>query len=418
MDTPTLENSVTIGMIFGCLQVLDEGSEYIQVMDEKIANIQEEKDRFIKDAEAGRYDQEGVAFCNRNGKMETIPCYKYKPANFTADRDSISIFEFNHAIHVITKEKNVKHYKCRCRKCGKTRYYTKETLINQPTVCYKPVYCSTRFTYSCRAQNANYHKRKKFENDESVCLVDDKNDVIPCDDYCDAWNNKRKKELIKQAEKNAQIIAGIPRRKAVNYDVDYVGSTYESLEVLECVNDALESIPVPHYNQRHQKLYNDITVYKEYRCRCYLCGKEQLVTCDNFGIHPPTDYGYRAYNGYWSVVYCDCHHISSFQWIVNDILLKHNIDYKVEVEADGAYGIDAVTPLRFDFAIYKEKDIIAFIECQGEQHYMPVEEFGGERRFAIQQRNDEQKRNYAISTERCFPASAVSPTTSRRKKLP
>lgn len=36
-----------------------------------------------------------------------------------------------------------------------------------------------------------------------------------------------------------------------------------------------------------------------------------------------------------------------------------------------------------------------FLECQGEQHYKPVEEFGGERRFAIQQRNDEEKRKYA-----------------------
>ena len=59
------------------------------------------------------------------------------------------------------------------------------------------------------------------------------------------------------------------------------------------------------------------------------------------------------------------------------------------------YGIDNETPLRYDFAVYKEGKLIAFIECQGEQHYKPVEEFGGERRFVIQQRNDEKKREYA-----------------------
>ena len=51
--------------------------------------------------------------------------------------------------------------------------------------------------------------------------------------------------------------------------------------------------------------------------------------------------------------------------------------------------------VRFDFAVYKEGKVYAFIECQGEQHYMPVEAFGGAWKFAIQQRNDEEKRKYA-----------------------
>lgn len=84
-----------------------------------------------------------------------------------------------------------------------------------------------------------------------------------------------------------------------------------------------------------------------------------------------------------------------YQWIVNNLLIKNGVDYKVEVEAEGVYGIDNETPLRFDFGIYKGEKLIALIECQGEQHFMPVEEFGGKRRFVIQQRNDEEKRKYA-----------------------
>ena len=257
------------------------------------------------------------------------------------------------------------------------------------------LYCSTKITYSTRAQNSNFNRRNKYKDDESTCLLDDKDAIIPGDEYCDAWNEKRKKELIKRAEKDAHIIASIPRKKALNYEVDYVGLTYESLEVLECVNDALESVPIPYFTQRHQKKYRDIIVYRQYLCKCYLCGKEKLVTCDKFGIYPPADFGYRAYGGYWSAVYCDCHPISSFQWIVNDILLNHGIEYKVEVEGDGLYGIDDVTPLRFDFAVYKDGDVHSFIECQGEQHFKPVEAFGGESRFAVQLRNDEKKRQYA-----------------------
>lgn len=394
LDTPVEKIDVTVGMKFGCLQVLDDGAEYLQVTDERISNIKEEKEEFVKAAEEGKYKRKDW-YSNRNGKLETIPAYVYTPINFKVYGDTVTLSYFDEAIARLLKDREVRHYKCKCKKCGKIRYYSEETLQTEPKVCYKPVYCSSKFTYSVRANNANYNKRKKYENDESVCLVDNKDDVIPAEQYCDSWNEKRKKELLKQAEKDAQIIAALPRKLAKNYDIDYVGLTYESLDVLECVDDALESVPIPYYNQRHQKKYRDIIVYKKYRCKCYLCGAEKMVTCDKFGIYPPTEYGYRAYDGYWSEIYCDCHPISSFQWIVNDILIKHSIEYKVEVAVDGVYGIDNETPLRFDFAVYKNGKLLAFIECQGEQHYKPIEEFGGERRFAIQQRNDEEKRKYA-----------------------
>lgn len=377
---------ILVGAKYGCLQVLDDGAEYPQAMDTRIANIKEEKAEFIKAVKEGR-----IVHKDRYGR------YAYKPINFKADSDFVIVCDFDDAISRLLRERksSIIHYKCVCKKCGKIRYYSKETLQTQPKVCYKPMYCSSRQTYSIKAQNATYRKMQNYRNNESVCLVNSKDAVIPAKEYCDSWNEKRKKELDKQAQKDAEIIAAIPRKFAKNYDKNFVGLKYESYEVLECVNEALESAPTSFYTQRHQKKYRDIIVYKEYRCKCYLCGKERLVTCDKFGIYPPTQYGYRAYNGYWSEVYCDCHPISSFQWIVNDILIKHNVEYQVEVSADGIYGIDNHTLLRFDFAVYKGGQLFAFLECQGEQHYKPVKEYGGERRFVIQQRNDEEKRKYA-----------------------
>lgn len=398
LDTSTERIAVKVGMKFGCLEVMDDGAEYLQVIKKRVSNIKQEKSEFLRTVEEGKYNQRDRYGCNGEKTIVT-PAYIYKPINFEVYGESVSFLDFDNEIEKLQKCTEAKHYKCKCRKCGKIRYYSDETLQTEPKVCYKPIYCSSKVTCSIRANNANYEKRKKYENNESICLVDDKEAIIPADEYCDAWNDKRKKELIKQAEKDAQIIAVIPRKNATNYDVDYTGLIYESLEVLECVNDKLESAPVPYYTQRHQKKYRDIIVYKEYRCKCYLCGNEKMVTCDKFGIFPPTEHGYRAYDGYWSAVSCDCHPISSFQWIVNDILIKNSVDYRVEVTVDGVYGIDNKTHLRYDFAIYKEGEIIAFIECQGEQHYMPVDEFGGERRFAIQQRNDEEKRKYAKEHE-------------------
>lgn len=384
---------ILVGAKCGCLQVLDDGAEYLQVMDKRITNIKEEKTEFIKAIEEDRIAHKDWHGWNGVRAIVT-PAYIYKPKNFVVCSNSVRVSDFDEAISRILRAQEIKHYKCVCKKCGKIRYYSDETLQTQPKVCCKPIYCSSRHTYSTKAQNATYRKMKKYENNESICLVNSKDAIIPAEEYCDSWNEKRKKELIKQAEKDAKIIAAIPRKFAKNYDENYVGLKYESYEVLECVNETLESVPIPYYNQRHQKKYQDIIVYKEYRCKCYLCGKERIVTCDKFGIYPPTPYGYRAYNGYWSEIYCDCHSISSFQWIVNDILIKHDVEYQVEVSVDGVYGIDNETPLRFDFAVYKGGKLFAFLECQGEQHYKPVEEFGGEHRFAIQQRNDEEKRRY------------------------
>lgn len=291
-------------------------------------------------------------------------------------------------------QEKTSRYKCKCSKCGKIRYYSKETLINQPNYCFRPMYITKRFTYSTAANIATYRKQKKYENDESVQFVDNKDECVPNGKYCDSWNKYRKRELKKLAEKDAKIIAATPRRFAKNYNIDYVGLTYESYEVLECVNEALEGEPIRYKNRDK---YHDIIVYKEYRCRCYLCNQERLVKCDEFGIYPPTDYGYRAYDGYWSELYCKCHEISSFQWIVNDILIKNAVEYRVEVSVDGLYGVDNKTPLRFDFAIYNDGELYAFLECQGEQHYKPVREFGGKRAIYRQLENDKKKRAYADS---------------------
>lgn len=295
----------------------------------------------------------------------------------------------------VKQGKVIIQYRCKCRQCGKTRYYTEETIRTEPEYCYRPVYISTKHTYSTKASNARYRKEQKYQSDETICFVDDKSELVPSEEYCDKWNKKRTKELNKLAEKEAAIIATLPRIFAANYDVDFTGTIYESLEVLECVNERLETAPDFHYNQRHQKIFDDITVYKQYRCKCYVCGREQLVTCNKFGIHPPTAYGPTAYGGYWSSVECGCHPISSFQWKVNKLLIENKVPYRVETSFPGLYGVQGKKLLQFDFAVYNEDGTIkCLIECQGEQHERPVEEFEGEYGYEMQISNDELKREY------------------------
>lgn len=79
------------------------------------------------------------------------------------------------------------------------------------------------------------------------------------------------------------------------------------------------------------------------------------------------------------------------------ILLKENgAPYRVEVSFPDLYGAGHVNLLRYDFGVYdKTGKLKCLIECQGEQHYEPVEECGGNSQFTWQQRNDALKRNYA-----------------------
>ena len=55
--------------------------------------------------------------------------------------------------------------------------------------------------------------------------------------------------------------------------------------------------------------------------------------------------------------------------------------------------------LPFDFAIFKKDQLISLIEYDGEQHFKPVEIFGGEEGFKNQKMRDEVKDAYCIENE-------------------
>ena len=179
-----------------------------------------------------------------------------------------------------------------------------------------------------------------------------------------------------------------------SFSTDFTGTIHESLEVLECTDNHYEELwGISDARKLGGGTYK---VYKLYRCRCYLCGKEQTIKSSSFSINPPTEFGYTAYNGYWSDAHCDCHPISSFQWIVTKLLKENGIPYRVEVTFPDLFGAGHVNHLRYDFGVYNEQGALrCLIECQGEQHYAPVNEFGGGQQFSRQIRNDALKRKYA-----------------------
>ncbi|SHN33721.1 hypothetical protein [Gracilibacillus kekensis] len=205
---------------------------------------------------------------------------------------------------------------------------------------------------------------------------------------------EQKNCALKQERINKRL-ASYTRVKDESYHIDYSNTTHESLEILECINENYEGKPITH--DKRKKGGGKFIVYKLYKCRCYLCGKDYEFKSSDFEIKIDA-YGSRALDGYYCNAFCDCHNISSFQWRTIKILREHNIVYRVEVEFQDLFGVGQKKLLRYDFAVLgSDNSIKCLIECQGEQHYKPVDEFGGVSHFESQVKNDELKRIYAKS---------------------
>ena len=77
-----------------------------------------------------------------------------------------------------------------------------------------------------------------------------------------------------------------------------------------------------------------------------------------------------------------------------ELLLKTaRIDYKREISFPDLKDKDF---LRFDFGLYKNKKLIGIIEVDGEQHFQPIDHFGGKEEFRRVRKTDRAKNHYCI----------------------
>lgn len=95
---------------------------------------------------------------------------------------------------------------------------------------------------------------------------------------------------------------------------------------------------------------------------------------------------------------CGCKRQSKYEIYImqyfDEIGYENTIDYECQRRFEDLRGYGEHM-LSYDFAVYSNGALSALIECQGQQHYMPVNIFGGEEQFAKQQLHDELKREYA-----------------------
>lgn len=87
--------------------------------------------------------------------------------------------------------------------------------------------------------------------------------------------------------------------------------------------------------------------------------------------------------------------ISKAEKVVSQCLKNKDVYYEPQKTFADLRGSSGYL-LSYDFAVYnRNMELIFLIECQGIQHYKPVDYFGGEKRFFVQQQNDNLKRDYA-----------------------
>lgn len=83
---------------------------------------------------------------------------------------------------------------------------------------------------------------------------------------------------------------------------------------------------------------------------------------------------------------CGCATQSSGELKITNILEDNNIDFQSQYRIK-EFNISSP----FDFAIFKEKQLVGLIEFDGEQHFRAVECWGGEEQLKHQQERDKRK---------------------------
>lgn len=129
------------------------------------------------------------------------------------------------------------------------------------------------------------------------------------------------------------------------------------------------------------KINSDIEIIGEYikseipiKCKCKLC--------DYIWEVKPVNLRYTG---------CPACKISHGERLIKAFLINYFINFEIQKTYDDLFGVKN-RHLSYDFYLPQYNLLIEF---QGEQHEHPVEYFGGEEQFKVQQEHDNRKRDYA-----------------------
>ena len=332
--------NIRVGQKSGCLTIIE-----LDVNDSETYDKLIEEDRVMKERELQR--------CDSPEKAKEVSSH------------------YEHYIEIYEKLKKVKKIKCKC-KCGREIYML------------APYFFFKRHNY---CDTLNNYMNISVSKDVYAQLINDKNATADEEELYSVLDNMpysffhmNIKECGLKEQKRERV-------RSSDYDYELPFKNHATL-VIEGYGKDKEELC-----KAGRKEY--YVIYRTFKCRCKLCGKEYEYRYKDFEIEKS--------DGYYSLARCNCRDDSfftapsSFEWRTMKFFREYGIEYEAEVSFPDLIGAGHKYLLRYDFAVYENGKIKALIECQGAQHYRKSEDegFGGEPVFRLQQLNDEKKRAYA-----------------------
>ena len=120
--------------------------------------------------------------------------------------------------------------------------------------------------------------------------------------------------------------------------------------------------------------------------RCWTCECDCGTICDILETSLITGHSFSCG--------CNGHSTSKMERFVVDYFSADGIRYDQHVRYGDLFGSRGGL-LSYDFLVYRDEKPFFLLECQGCQHYAPVDYFGGIDTFERQQEHDKLKRDYA-----------------------
>ncbi len=84
---------------------------------------------------------------------------------------------------------------------------------------------------------------------------------------------------------------------------------------------------------------------------------------------------------------------SHLEKIIRNLLCRYKYSFQEQIKFDGLVGIGG-NLLSYDFGVYENGELDFLIECQGGQHYEPVDFYGGIEKYKIQLEHDRLKQEF------------------------
>lgn len=244
-----------------------------------------------------------------------------------------------------------------------------------------------------------------------------------CECKCDCGNIIIKNAHTLRENSNVLYSCGCARKEiADKLSIDVVGKKFGRLTVIEELKEFTPRKVVCRCDCGNivTKIKTEITSYETRSCGCLARDLISERSTKDWTNHV-SDYGVKAMkqhsknaHGQWlweyqcpickntfvslpawvnsgKVTSCGCKIQSTGEKLIKKYLDDNLIDY---IPQYSTHDCKYKSNLRFDFALVKNGQPYYFIEYQGKQHYEPVEFFGGEEQFLLNQKRDNIKREY------------------------